>query len=151
MPRVDRNAAAWIVGIVLAVMTALALWTLFTADRSVKVHIGDALISARVADTGRAREQGLSGVRQLPENQGMLFVFDEEGTHGIWMKDMHLDLDIIWIDERKRVVHITKNVSPDTYPHVFKPDRPSLYVLEVPAGTVDSKKINIGTQARFDL
>jgi len=65
----------------------------------------------------------------------MLFVFENPGIHGIWMKDMKFPIDIIWLDKDMSVISKELNVSPDTYPQVFYPSREAYYVLEVKAGT----------------
>ena len=98
------------------------------------VSVGSTTISVEVADTQRERAQGLSGRAELALGHGMLFVFEREGEWGIWMKDMHFPIDILWADNEGRVITIEKNISPDTYPKVFYPRGSALYVLEVPAG-----------------
>ena len=52
------------------------------------ISIGGTVIYVDVADTEVLREQGLSGRLNLPEGRGMLFVFENDDTWGIWMKDM---------------------------------------------------------------
>lgn len=97
-----------------------------------------------VADTPQTRTQGLSNVEQLAPNQGMLFVFDEPDTYSFWMKDMNFSLDILWLDEQGSVVHIEKNISPDTFPQSFTPPVPAQYVLELSSGYVDMLGIQSG-------
>ena len=111
--------------------------------------VGGALISVEIADTQEARVQGLSGREFFPEDAGLLFIFEEEAKHGIWMKDMLLDIDIIWLDNSFTIVSIEEDVSPNTYPKVFTPKTPARYVLEVPAGFVQKHGINIGDGAIF--
>jgi uncharacterized membrane protein (UPF0127 family) len=91
-------------------------------------------LSVMIADTDATRQQGLSDRESLPQDVGMLFIFPESRTQSFWMKDMHFPLDIIWIDEYKRVVGIAENVSPDTYPEAFMSPVPIMYVLEVNVG-----------------
>lgn len=90
-----------------------------------------------IADTPDLRTQGLSGRETLEDNRGMLFVFQRAGVVGIWMKDMHVPLDILWLDEHKQVVHIEHHVSPDTYPKTFQPLVAARYVIELPAGSIE--------------
>lgn len=115
-----------------------------TFTKQAIVNIGDHNLVATVADSPLERQRGLSGTTFLNNKNGMLFKFDVADEHGIWMKDMLIPIDIIWIDEQNRVVSIKENVSPDTYPMVFKPDAPAKYVLEVTAGYVATNKIKIG-------
>jgi uncharacterized membrane protein (UPF0127 family) len=80
----------------------------------------------------------------------MLFVFDENGQWGIWMKDMHYPIDILWLDQSKTVVDMVENVSPATYPAIFKPKAPARYVLELAAGSIAKTSIVVGSQASFN-
>lgn len=50
--------------------------------------------------------KGLQGVKELPEDEGMLFEFPKEQTVTFWMKDTLIDLDIIFIDEDKEVISL---------------------------------------------
>jgi uncharacterized protein len=103
-----------------------------------------AQIPVTIADTDIQREQGLSGIRVLPENMGKLFVFERSGKYGFWMKDMHFDLDIIWLDEHLNIVDITPNITPNTYPNVFYPAADAMYVLETNAGFAQKHGLSIG-------
>ena len=67
------------------------------------------------------------------------------------MKDMDFSIDIIWLDRDRRVVHIEKNVSPNTYPDVFRSNVAAKYVLEVYSGQAGARGIGLGDQAEFDL
>ncbi len=89
-----------------------------------------------VAQSFPQRTLGLSYRRSLCDTCGMLFIFDYSERHGIWMKDMFIDLDILWLDKHYHVVHMEKNVSPDTFPQVFYPPSPARYVIELPAGSI---------------
>lgn len=90
-------------------------------------------VAVTVADEDSERRQGLSGVKKLKESHGMLFVFDKEDNYGMWMKDMHIPLDIIFINNQMEIVHIEQNVKPDTYPRTFASDESARFVLEVNA------------------
>jgi uncharacterized membrane protein (UPF0127 family) len=91
-------------------------------------------IPITIANTDREKQLGLSGTISLPQNQGKLFVFDTLSKPGFWMKDMNYGLDLVWLDKNFRIVDITKNVYPESYPEVFYPKKDVLYVLEVNAG-----------------
>ncbi len=98
------------------------------------ITVGSVEVRVEVASTLAEREQGLSGRLSLPQGSGMLFIFPAPTIPGFWMKDMHLALDIIWADSSGVIVTISRNIAPETYPSVFRPTAPVLYVLEVPAG-----------------
>lgn len=103
-----------------------------------------------VADTPASRERGLSGYGEIGIDEGMLFVFDTDSAHSFWMKDMLFPIDIIWLDAEGKVVHIERNVSPETYPASFTPDSAARYVLETQAGFSQKYDIQIGSRATFE-
>ena len=98
-------------------------------------------INLLIADTEAKRVQGLSGHAPLAQNEAMLFVFPNESDWGIWMKDMIFPLDILWLDKDMRVITAEQNVSPATYPNVFRPNTPALYVIEANAGFIERNRI----------
>ena len=99
-----------------------------------------------IADTDTERVQGLSGRKSIPANYGLLFVFPEAGTHGFWMKDMHVSIDIAWLATDGTVLKIDEAVSPDTYPSVFYAPSPVRLVLETRAGEMRRQGWEVGTK-----
>lgn len=114
-----------------------------TAERD-SVYIGGVHVQVDIVDTPSAQEKGLSGRSELSTNEGMLFIFPEDGIYQFWMKDMLLSIDMIWISQSGKVVYIEKNATPESYPTVFGPDTPTRYVLEVPAGFSDMHGVSVG-------
>ncbi len=113
-----------------------------------QVRLGDKTFVVTVADTNETRRQGLSDSAPLAADRGMLFIFERDGRHGIWMKDMRFALDIIWISRFGAVVHIERSVHPDTYPRAFTPDKPAKYVLEISAGAGEG--VSVGAPVYFE-
>ena len=113
------------------------------ADASApQVQLGDKTLHVEIADTAKKRTQGLSDREPLATDQGMLFIFLNDGRYSIWMKDMKFSLDIIWINRFGKVVHIEHGVHPNTYPgKTFISDEPARYVLEVLAGVGEAVKV----------
>lgn len=142
--------------IVLGVI-AVIVWqaVMFISEQSkphADVTLKGAVFKARVVSTPEDRDKGLSGVKSLGKNEGMLFVFDKDDTYGIWMKDMTISIDIVWLDADKKVIYIVKRADPSSYPYTtYRPTKPARYILELPAGTADSKDIRSGDKAIFDL
>ena len=108
------------------------------------VSIGQNTISAEIADTPAKRTLGLGDRASLPADHGMLFVFDHADRYGFWMKDTYFPLDLIWIDSDKTIITIKNSIATSTYPEVFYPQTPALYVLELNAGYVENHHIEIG-------
>lgn len=123
---------------------------------STEIKIGQNTIYAQIADTENKRSMGLSYTKELGTNAGMLFVFDTNEVKNFWMRDMNFDLDIIWIDDEKKVNGFFENVEASSY-NKAKPELSKVYhsppntkyVLEVPAGTIENLKIKVGDVLEF--
>lgn len=113
------------------------------------VILGNKTYFVEISDTNTERQRGLSLHTPLTSDEGMLFVFEREDFYSFWMKDMLFAIDILWIDSNLRVVHIERNISPETYPKVFRPESKSRYVLEISSGQVDANNIKIGDSVKF--
>ena len=97
------------------------------------------------ADTPQLRAQGLSGRKMLKQDEGMLFEYGSMGTRCMWMKDMHVPIDIVWLDAAKRVAAMERRIFPSTFPQQFC--HQGSYVIEIPIGS--SHGITPGQQVQF--
>lgn len=96
---------------------------------------GDSL-RLEIAVSEEERTLGLMFRESLPEDMGMLFVFEECGRHPFWMKNCFFPLDIIWMDREGKVLSVMDHLPPcrrDNCPE-YNPDVNACYVLEVNAG-----------------
>lgn len=107
-------------------------------------------INIELADNEFERAKGLMYREIMPENQGMLFVFDYEQDLGFWMKNTLISLDMIYLNADKEVVSIaynTKIKSTQTYPS----EKPAKYVIEVNAGFCEKYAITKGCKVNWQL
>ncbi len=127
-----------------AVLSALnwAAPALADALPETTIQIGGHAIRVEVADTPASRTRGLMQRKNLAENQGMLFVFDEAAAHSIWMKDTPLPLAVAFIDASGRILNIAemKPFSLDNH----TADGDALYALEVNRGWFSRRDIKAG-------
>ena len=116
-----------------------------------KVCLKQTCFNVEMAKTPVEREKGLMFKKNLSENFGMVFVFENEDKYGIWMKNMQIPIDIIWIDKNKKVVYVKENAQPckSTFCEVYVPNKEALYVLELKAGTISKKGIGGGDSVGF--
>jgi hypothetical protein len=126
------------------------------AKDSTIVSIGKLSVNAKIASTPNDKKTGLSKNDSLALDQGMLFIFDKSDIYPFWMKGMKFAIDIIWLDQNKKVVDIAKNVSPepgknDVQLKQYKPATAAKYVLEVNAGLGDLNNVQVGDTANFEL
>lgn len=120
----------------------------------VNVIVNGLVLVADVSATNEQRTKGLSVKDALAEDEAMLFVFDNEGEHTFWMKNMKFPIDIVWIDSDKTVVHIEHNLQPcssEILCPIYKPNDDSLYVLETVGGFTQKHDIVKGTRVEFEL
>jgi len=134
-------------GIVL--VFGIVLFVFISED--VKVNVPDNVcfdnvcFDVRVADNGPERARGLMYEEFLPDEYGMLFVFEEVGNHSFWMKNTYISLDMIWIDEELRVVGIeTAEPCRSVRCESFSASRDSKFVLEIGAGLSSVYGISVG-------
>ncbi len=113
------------------------------------VKVGGQRVRVDLAISAEAQAKGLGGRTGLAEGEGMLFVFDIPAKRQFWMEGMKFSIDMIWITDNMQVVHIDKNVSPESYPARFGPDIYIKYVLEVPAGFSDKNNLEVGDSVVF--
>jgi hypothetical protein len=132
--------------ILISIVVALFLiLLLFPNSNKRMVHINDASVKVEIVDKQESRVLGLSGRAELKKDTGMLFIFDRENFHGIWMKDMNFHIDILWINESYKIVGIKKDAKPDTFPETFYPKTISKYVLELSSGFIDAQICALST------
>jgi uncharacterized membrane protein (UPF0127 family) len=129
-----------------ALAVSLLLWT--TAARAdlpeMALSINGHKLTAEVAHTDPARTQGLMHRRILPENRGMLFVFDHVGLHAMWMMNTYVALSVAFIDERGIIINIAdmKPQTQDTHPAT----KPARYALEMNRGWFAKRGIQPGAK-----
>lgn len=146
------KTSIWLIACLLLVVGIAAFLLIEPQLRPrISVAVGDGVFKTRVAQTPKQRTEGLSNVQRLESNEAMLFIFDSSDKWAMWMKNMKIPLDILWLDQSQKVIYIVKGASPDNFPKSYVPNDPALYVLEVPQGTVDAKNIRIGSKATFNL
>ncbi len=107
------------------------------------IRVPSGTIHALVAATEAEQSLGLGERASLPKDSGMLFVFQEVGAYGFWMKDMRFPIDIIWIGEGK-VVDVTHDATvptPGRELATYSPSDPADAVLEINAGVAGADGI----------
>ena len=98
----------------------------------ITIKIGNKEYNVEEAHSEEEKEKGLQGVTSLPEDQGMLFFFDESQEVSIWMKNTLIPLDIIFINDEDEVIRVAQGKPKDETP-IITPN--TLYVLEVNQGS----------------
>lgn len=112
----------------------------------VELGAGMHVIRAEVADTFTSRMQGLMRRTSLPQNGGMLFVFDDESTHCMWMKNTLIPLSVAFLDARGAIINIAEMEPHSEQSHCAA--RPARYALEMAQGWFAQRGIRAGAPLR---
>lgn len=100
-------------------------------DRKI-IKIGNKTYNCQIAKTEEEKKKGLMGVENLPVDQGMLFMWNNEGTREMWMKNTKISLDQIAIDDNDEVVMVYTAQPED---ETLVPFLNAKYILEVNANS----------------
>jgi uncharacterized membrane protein (UPF0127 family) len=131
--------SGWLSMLALAALPALAQPTPVA-----ELSAGMYRIRAEVVSDGEARARGLMHRKSLPQNAGMLFIFDDHNIHCMWMKNTLIPLSVAFIDDRGTIVNIE-----DMKPHSLDSHcaaRPVKYALEMNRGWFAAKGIRPGSR-----
>jgi hypothetical protein len=120
----------------------------FTPDNQVITKL-----SAPIADSNKERQTGLMFRDSLPNDEGLLFVFNGFQKHAMWMKNMRFPIDLIFLDEKKDIIKIYENLPPcetldcPSYPS----EKPAVYAIEMNSGYIANHQITSNTKIYFDI
>lgn len=140
--------------VVFASMYALWMWwgsVPYDTNNTIQhVCIQSICFDTEVADDDQERSYGLMNRTYLPAYSGMLFVFEQAGPRSFWMKNTKIPLDIIWIDEKMKIIYI-QHALPCTQDPCkgFWPMEDAKYVLEVNAWWAKREWWRTGMDAFF--
>ncbi|MBK0393463.1 DUF192 domain-containing protein [Ramlibacter sp. CrO1] len=108
----------------------------------VRLSAGMHQIDAQVAHTPDQRATGLMYRKQMPQNEGMLFAFEEPGVQCFWMKNTLLPLTAAFVADDGEIVNLADMKPQTTDGHCSK--RPVRYVLEMNQGWFAKRNIKAG-------
>lgn len=111
---------------------------------------GPQRFEAWVADTTPRQRQGLMFVRDLPRDHGMVFEYDTPAVLSMWMKNTYIPLDILFVDEKGRIVHIAANTTPLSLATISS-GKPAVRVVELRGGETALRGIREGDRLRVEM
>lgn len=97
----------------------------------------------RIADTEARQELGLMFQTRLAADEGMLFPQAQPRVVSMWMKNTYIPLDMLFIDNRGRIVCLLANVKPQSL-EILSCPRPAKAVLEIGGGEAAERGIRVG-------
>ena len=129
--------------ILLAIVTIAVSFIVYRYhSRTITIRVGDTYLVVEVARTPEARQLGLMYRQRLPEDMGMLFVFDTVGIYTFWMKDTYIPLSIAFITADGRIIDI-QDMEPLSLELHF-PSQPIRFALEVNRSWFTRHDVKIG-------
>jgi len=145
MPSMMKTALSTLAALVLAAaaLPACAQEPQTNLPR-VTLSAGMHQIDAQVAQTPDQRATGLMHRKEMPQHEGMLFVFERPSVQCFWMKDTLLPLSIAFIADDGTVVNLSemKQLALDSHCS----DKPVRYVLEMNQGWFARKGVKPGSR-----
>lgn len=113
----------------------------------VSLFIKDKQILVEVARTEKEKARGLMFRSKLAENEGMLFIYEQNEILSFWMKNTFIPLSIAFIDREGTIVDMQdmEPFSLDTH----RSARPAQYALEVNKSWFQKNGIKVGDAVKI--
>jgi uncharacterized membrane protein (UPF0127 family) len=155
---VSSRITSWMRGLAAALVIYLSLQPLVAAQEQameLPVHPepliadtdkGERSFTIEIADDPGERSRGLMFRREMDDDHGMLFIFEQSQPVGFWMKNTPLPLDLVFIGEDGKVRAIERGEPFSEAP--IAPGEPVQFVLELNAGTAAEAGIDNGDLIR---
>jgi uncharacterized protein len=109
---------------------------------TIELRIGKETLLVEVADDPHERRLGLMYRKELPEDHGMIFIYQSEEIRGFWMKNTYIPLSIAYVDKNGKILHIV-DMQPEDHTSVSSL-LPAQYALEVNQGWFEEHDITVG-------
>ncbi|WP_281891296.1 DUF192 domain-containing protein [Limnohabitans sp. TEGF004] len=126
--------------------SALAQDTPQTNLPRIKLQAGMFQIDTQVAQTEAQRQTGLMFRKEMPQHEGMLFVFEQAATQCFWMKNTLLPLTAAFVADDGTIVNLADMKPQTTDSHCS--EKPVRFVLEMHQGWFTKKGLNAGSRLR---
>lgn len=114
------------------------------------VSIGRTTLNAYIADSGIKKMLGLMFWDHIGKKECMLFRFGRMSRQGIWMLNMHMSIDVMWLDDKFKIVDCAEALQPCGSIwncRTYYPKADAMYVIETASGFVKSNKVKVGMHA----
>ncbi|MFZ5566047.1 MAG: DUF192 domain-containing protein [Pseudomonadota bacterium] len=110
----------------------------------VTLNAGMHLIQAQVATTPQQQAMGLMHRKEMPANEGMLFIFEHPSRQCFWMQNTLLPLTAAFIADDGTIVNLADMTPQTTESHCSA--RPVRFVLEMNQGWFAKRGLKAGSR-----
>jgi uncharacterized membrane protein (UPF0127 family) len=128
--------------LIASVLAILPYFAYGSALPVIDLKIDKNIIKAEVASTAPSQQLGLMYRKSMPEQNGMLFVFEQKAGHCFWMKNTLLPLSIAFIDDDGKILNIEEMKPQSEENHC--PLKPVRYALEMNSSWFEKRKLGVG-------
>jgi len=104
-----------------------------------------ASLMLEMADDPGEHATGLMHRRALLDRHGMMFVFKTPSRPSFWMKNVHVPLDLVFINKRGRIIDIHPNARPGDETSIPAPGL-ILAVIEIAGGSARAQGLRVGDE-----
>jgi len=131
------------------VLTSCAVWVMAqdlpqTNLPRIKLQAGMYQIDTQLAQTPDQRSMGLMFRKEMPQHEGMLFVFEQPATQCFWMKNTFLPLTAAFVADDGTIVNLVDMKPQTTDSHCS--EKPVRFVLEMNQGWFAKKGLKAGSR-----
>jgi len=112
----------------------------------VELGAGMYRIEAELAYTMATRQVGLMNRRSMSPQRGMIFVFDEDARHCMWMKNTFIPLSVAFLDRDGRILNVAHMQPHSEDSHCAA--GAARYALEMNQGWFAERGIDAGARIR---
>jgi len=120
-----------------------------------RVILKDKSFIVELAEDEGSRAMGLMYRKTMSDDEGMLFIFPNVQLRAFWMKNTLIPLDILYFDQNKKLINISKNTPPckntTTRCPNYPSTKPAKYVLEINAGLSEKYGFEAGDELLIKL
>ena len=100
------------------------------------------LLDVQLAQTPEQRQIGLMFRKDMPQHEGMLFVFEQPATQCFWMRNTLLPLTAAFLDDEGTIVNLADMKPQNDDSHCSA--KPVRFVLEMNQGWFAKRNIKAG-------
>ena len=111
-------------------------------------------LAVEIVSSPKQQQKGLMFRSVVPPDTGMLFVYDKTDYQQIWMKNVPFSLDVVFMDENRKITQIERNIpgsTPDTPDDkIQRANGRGKYIIELAGGEAERLKLKKGMTLNFD-
>ncbi len=124
----------------------------FTTNRKfTEILCNNHKLNAEIAKSDKELEYGLMNRKSLAENSAMLFIFKKPSYVTFWMKDTYIPLDIVYLDENKKIVDIYENCEALNEEKLYRSSAPIKFAIETNAYWFKNHNIDTQDSCFFEI